>query len=242
MTAYNPNWLTVQGLEVHYGGIRALHDVSLRVEKGEIISVIGANGAGKSTLLKAVSGVKSFTKGTILFQDKPLANNTHQVVRDGIVLVPEGRRIFAPLTVRENLLLGAYTRSSQAEFEETAEQVFTLFPVLQERINQPGGTLSGGEQQMLAVGRALMSKPKLLLLDEPSLGLAPLVVENLFNRFVELNRAGLTILLVEQNASLALEISHRAYVLETGNVAYEGRGLELLEDPRIRESYLGIKG
>jgi branched-chain amino acid transport system ATP-binding protein len=218
-----------------------LRGVNLRVGPGEIVSVIGANGAGKSTLLKTVAGVKAASSGSISLDGSPLSRSAYQVVRAGVTLVPEGRRIFAPLTVRENLMLGAYTRSDRREIAQSLERVFTLFPVLRERLRQHGGTLSGGEQQMLAVGRALMSQPRLLLLDEPSLGLAPIVVDKLFDALTQLNTAqGLAILLVEQNASLALEIARRAYVLETGAIATEGAGEALLADPRVRESYLGV--
>ncbi|PWH11758.1 MAG: ABC transporter ATP-binding protein [Anaerolineae bacterium] len=234
--------LEIHDLSVYYGGIRALHGVSLRVERGEIVAVIGANGAGKSTLMKTIAAVKSYQNGTIFFEGQPLPKDTHKVVTSGITLVPEGRRIFAPLSVRENLLVGAYTRSNRQDLEKNMEEVFQLFPRLKERIHQRGGTLSGGEQQMLAVGRALMSQPKLLMLDEPSLGLAPIVIDAMFETIVRLNRdLGLTILLVEQNASLALELCHRAYVLKTGEIVMEGTGKDLLEDPRVRASYLGIK-
>ncbi len=234
--------LDIHDLSVYYGGIRALNQVSLHVNKGEIVAVIGANGAGKSTLMKTIAAVKSFSSGAITFKGQPLMKDTHKVVTSGITLVPEGRRIFAPLSVRENLLVGAYTRSNRQDIEKNMEEVFMLFPRLKERINQRGGTLSGGEQQMLAVGRALMSQPELLMLDEPSLGLAPIVIDAMFETIVRLNRElGLTILLVEQNASLALEMCHRAYVLKTGEIIMEGTGKELLEDPRVRASYLGIK-
>lgn len=234
--------LDIHDLSVYYGGIRALNQVSLRVDKGEIVAVIGANGAGKSTLMKTIAAVKSFSSGAITFKGQSLMKDTHKVVTSGITLVPEGRRIFAPLSVRENLLVGAYTRSNRQDIEKNMEEVFALFPRLKERINQRGGTLSGGEQQMLAVGRALMSQPELLMLDEPSLGLAPIVIDAMFETIVRLNRElGLTILLVEQNASLALEMCHRAYVLKTGEIVMEGTGKELLEDPRVRASYLGIK-
>ncbi len=234
--------LDVHDLSVYYGGIRALNQVSLHVDKGEIVAVIGANGAGKSTLMKTIAAVKSFSSGAITFKGQSLMKDTHKVVTSGITLVPEGRRIFAPLSVRENLLVGAYTRSNRQDIEKNMEEVFALFPRLKERINQRGGTLSGGEQQMLAVGRALMSQPELLMLDEPSLGLAPIVIDAMFETIVRLNRElGLTILLVEQNASLALEMCHRAYVLKTGEIVMEGTGRELLEDPRVRASYLGIK-
>jgi branched-chain amino acid transport system ATP-binding protein len=207
-----------------------------------VVAVIGANGAGKSTLMKTIAAAKAPTAGTIMFEGKPIKKEPHEVVTSGITLVPEGRRIFAPLSVRENLLVGAYTRSNRQDIEKSMEEVFTLFPRLKERLKQRGGTLSGGEQQMLAVGRALMAQPKMLMLDEPSLGLAPLVIDLMFETILRLNRElGLTILVVEQNATLALEMCHRAYVLETGQIRMEGTGKALLEDPRVRESYLGIK-
>ncbi len=233
--------LDIQDLSVYYGGICALNQVSLHVNEGEIVSVIGANGAGKSTLMKTIVAVKSFTSGKIMFQGQPLKKEAHDVIKDGITLSPEGRRIFSPLSVRENLMAGAYTRNDRHEIEATMEEVFTLFPRLKERINQRGGTLSGGEQQMLAVGRALMSKPKMLMLDEPSLGLAPIVINLMFETIVRLNKEmGLTILLVEQNASIALSVCQRAYVLKTGTINMEGTGQELLHDKRVMESYLGI--
>lgn len=233
--------LVIHEMTVHYGGIRALSSVSMHIHPGEIVAVIGANGAGKSTLLRAIAGVKAITSGTIEFDGAPLPRQVYQVVRKGVTLVPEGRRIFAPLSVRENLFLGAYSRRNSKEVAEELEIVFNLFPVLKERLNQRGGTLSGGEQQMLAVGRALMSRPRLLLLDEPSLGLAPIIVDALFQKIVQLNRdLGLTILVVEQNASLALEFSSRGYVLETGVIKLEGAGPSLLTDKRIKESYLGV--
>ncbi len=239
----NESFLDVADLQVYYGGIHALHNVNLRVKQGEIVAVIGANGAGKSTLLNTIAGVVPYSSGSINLAGRPLPHQSFQVVKNGVTLVPEGRRIFAPLTVRENLRLGAFTRTDPAGIAEAMERVFVLFPVLRERVNQLGGTLSGGEQQMLAVGRALMSDPKLLLLDEPSLGLAPLLVDSLFDTVIRLNETtGLTILLVEQNASLALSISHRAYVLKTGQIIMEGEGRELTTDPRVRESYLGVSG
>jgi branched-chain amino acid transport system ATP-binding protein len=234
--------LDIQDLSVYYGGICALDKVSLHVDKGEIVAVIGANGAGKSTLMKTIAAIKSMNSGSIAFDGQPLMKDAHKVVTTGITLVPEGRRIFAPLSVRENLMVGAYTRSDRQEIEKTLEEVFTLFPRLKERINQRGGTLSGGEQQMLAVGRALMSQPKLLMLDEPSLGLAPIVIDVMFETIQRLNRElDLTILVVEQNATLALEMCNRAYVLETGRIRMEGTGKALLDDPAVRASYLGIK-
>jgi branched-chain amino acid transport system ATP-binding protein len=233
--------LDVSNLVVYYGGICALNQVSLHVDQGEIVAVIGANGAGKSTLMKTIAAVKSATSGSVVFKGEPLMKDAHKVIAGGITLVPEGRRIFAPLSVRENLMVGAYTRYNRQEMDKTMEEIFQLFPRLKERINQRGGTLSGGEQQMLAVGRALMSHPQLLMLDEPSLGLAPIVIDAMFEAIVRLNRElGLTILLVEQNASLALEMCHRAYVLKTGQITMEGAGKELLEDPRVRKTYLGI--
>jgi branched-chain amino acid transport system ATP-binding protein len=237
----NPPLLQINQLNVFYGGINALHDVDIHVGEGEIVAVIGANGAGKSTLLKTIAGVKAASSGTILYQGAALPKQTFGIVQKGIMLVPEGRRILAPMTVKENLMLGAYTRTQPKEILESLEIVYGLFPVLKERIDQKAGTLSGGEQQMLAVSRALMSKPKLLLLDEPSLGLAPIITDTLFQKIIQLNQTmGLTILLVEQNASLALEISHRAYVLETGRVKMDGLGKDLLQDERVKESYLGI--
>jgi branched-chain amino acid transport system ATP-binding protein len=235
--------LEIHDLSVHYGGICALDNISLHVNKSEIVAVIGANGAGKSTLMKTIAAVKALTSGSINFKNEPLQKDPHKVVTSGITLVPEGRRIFSPLSVRENLLVGAYTRPNRQELDAALEEVFTLFPRLKERLYQRGGTLSGGEQQMLAVGRALMSHPQMLMLDEPSLGLAPIVIDALFETILRLNREmGLTILLVEQNASLALEMCNRAYVLKTGQITMEGHGKDLLEDPRVRATYLGIKG
>ncbi len=233
--------LDIHDLVVHYGGICALDRVSLHVGKSEIVSVIGANGAGKSTLMKTIVAIKTYTSGSITYKGNPLPKEAHKIIKTGITLVPEGRRVFAPLSVRENLMAGAYTRDDRSEINKSLEEVFELFPRLKERINQRGGTLSGGEQQMLAVGRALMAKPEMLLLDEPSLGLAPIVIDLMFDTIQRLNRElGLTILLVEQNASLALEMCHRAYVLKTGQINMEGTGKELLEDPRVRAAYLGI--
>ncbi|MFM8321064.1 MAG: ABC transporter ATP-binding protein [Chloroflexota bacterium] len=233
--------LEVKDLVVHYGGITALHGFSIHVDPGEIVAVIGANGAGKSTLMRTIAAVKVYTSGEIRYKGQPLDKDPSKVVQSGITLVPEGRRIFAPLTVRENLMLGAYTRSSHTEIQQTMDEIFELFPRLKERLYQRGGTLSGGEQQMLAVGRALMSRPQVLLLDEPSLGLAPIVIDAMFSTIVRLNKElGLTILVVEQNASLALDMCNRAYVLKTGQIQMEGRGQDLLHDQRVMESYLGI--
>lgn len=237
-----PMFLNITNLEVYYGGIHALHNMNLHIEKGEIASVIGANGAGKSTLLKTIAGVKDYRSGSITFDGVALPRQPHQVVRTGVMLVPEGRRIFAPLSVYENLMLGSYSVSDRSVIGDRLDEVYELFPVLKARLQQPGGTLSGGEQQMLAVARALMASPRLLLLDEPSLGLAPKVVDVLFDTFIRLNKErGITILLVEQNASMALDISQHSFVLETGEIKLEGRGSELLDDPRVRASYLGVR-
>ncbi len=237
----NTRMLEVTDLVVHYGGICALDRVNLHVDRGEFVAVIGANGAGKSTLMRTLCAIKPFTSGSIMFKGERLKKEASLVVRDGMTLVPEGRRVFAPLSVYENLMAGAYTRSNRKEIAETLEEVFVLFPRLKERLHQRGGTLSGGEQQMLAVGRALMSKPQMLLLDEPSLGLAPIIIDSMFQTILRLNRElGLTILVVEQNATLALEICDRAYVLETGQIRMEGRGEDLLHDERVMESYLGV--
>lgn len=233
--------LEIAELEVSYGGIKALSGVSLRVGAGEIVAVIGANGAGKSTLLKTIAGAKAADSGSMRFEGRPLPKSSHEVVRQGLTLVPEGRRIFPTLTVSENLLLGAYSCKDRSRVPASLERAHELFPVLAERASQAGGTLSGGEQQMLAVARALMSEPRLLLLDEPSLGLAPMVVDLVFDTIIRLNEeTGLTILLVEQNAGMALDVCDRAYVLETGRIKLEGPGEELLADRRVQESYLGV--
>lgn len=235
----NDSFLDVADLEVYYGGIHALHSVNLRVAEGEMVAVIGANGAGKSTLLNTIAGVVSYSSGSIKLAGQSLPRQSFQVVKEGVTLVPEGRRIFAPLTVRENLRLGAFTRTDAAGIAEAMERVFELFPALRERINQLGGTLSGGEQQMLAIARALMARPKLLLLDEPSLGLAPILVERVFERIREINRSGVTILLVEQNAHMALHLAARAYVMETGRIVISGDSRILVDDPMIKRAYLG---
>jgi len=232
--------LTVDGMNVFYGGVQALRGVSFTVGKGEIVSLIGANGAGKSTTLRAISGVVRPASGTIVHDGKPIAGLApHRIVRLGIAHVPEGRGVFANMTVRENLEMGAYTRSSRTEVEESFGRVFALFPRLSERASQMAGTLSGGEQQMLAIGRALVQRPELLLLDEPSMGLSPLLVEEIFRMIAQINRAGTTILLVEQNASMALSVAGRAYVLETGEIVLSGQASELRENPKVREAYLG---
>jgi branched-chain amino acid transport system ATP-binding protein len=226
--------LTVENLGVAYGSIEALHDVSLTVGRGEIVTLIGANGAGKTTTLKTIVGLLKPKRGESI-----TARPTHEIVARGIALAPEGRGIFPDLTVLENLELGAYRQPDRKQFRRDLDHVCTLFPRVRERLRQRAGTLSGGEQQMVAIGRALMSRPTLLLLDEPSLGLAPLVTQAIFDALGELNREGLTILLVEQNAHLALSCSSRGYVLETGRVLLTGSAAELLQDARVREAYLG---
>ncbi len=231
--------LEVRAVATFYGAIQALHGVDLDVAHGEIVTLIGANGAGKSSTLQAISGIHRLRSGTIEFQGSSIhALPPHAIVAHGISHCPEGRRIFYDLSVRENLLMGGYLLARPA-LEERLEWVLRTFPRLGERLNQSGGTLSGGEQQMLAIGRALMCKPKLLMLDEPSLGLAPLMVEKIFDTVIELNRQGLTVLLVEQNAHAALAISHRAYVLETGCVAVTGESAVLAQDERVINAYLG---
>ena len=230
--------LRVAGLEVRYGGIAALRGISCDVRAGEIVTLIGSNGAGKSTLLRAISGLVRPSAGSIHFQGVDVtAHAPHVLVALGISHVPEGRRIFANLTVRENLQMGAYLRPETET--DGLERVFGLFPRLRERLGQMGGTLSGGEQQMLAIGRALMAEPKLLLLDEPSLGLAPLLVQQIFEIIRTINAQGTTVVLVEQNARQALKVAQRAYVLETGALAVEGLAADLARDPRVREAYLG---
>jgi branched-chain amino acid transport system ATP-binding protein len=230
--------LRIEGLEVRYGAIRALREVRLEVRAAEIVTLIGSNGAGKSTLLRAISGLVRPAAGRIYFQGTDVTGHRpERLVALGISHVPEGRRIFANLTVRENLQLGAYLRPETER--DGLERVFALFPRLRERLAQPGGTLSGGEQQMLAIGRALMAEPKLLLLDEPSLGLAPLLVQQIFGIIHEIHAQGTTVMLVEQNARQALRVAQRAYVLETGAVALEGPAAVLAEDARLREAYLG---
>jgi len=232
--------LEVRDLNVSYGAIRALHGVSFHVNEGEVVTLIGANGAGKSTTLRTISGLLPVTSGEVIFDGEAITGTeASSIVRKGVIHVPEGRRIFAPLTVRENLEMGAFTVPDTDEIQEAMERVFHLFPRLKERLEQAGGTLSGGEQQMLAVGRALMSKPRLLLMDEPSMGLAPILVEEIFDIIGEINQAGVTILLVEQNAAMALSVADRGYVLETGAIHLEGGADELAKDPDVRAAYLG---
>ncbi len=232
--------LEINSIETYYGNIRALAGVSLQIHKGEIVCLIGANGAGKSTTLMSISGVTPPKTGSILFNKEPIQSySTERIVSMGITQVPEGRMIFPVLTVRENLMMGAYLRKDKDGIKADEERIYGLFPVLAERRRQHGGTLSGGEQQMLAIGRALMARPSLLLLDEPSLGLAPIVVENIFEIIQQINKEGVTVMLVEQNAQMALQISNRGYVLETGHVALEGPAADLLVDPKVRSAYLG---
>jgi len=232
--------LTVTNLEVCYGVISALQDVSLQIAPGEIVTLIGANGAGKTTLLRTVSGLIQQRRGKILFDNVDVSTKRpHEIVRLGMSHVPEGRQVFPAHTVRENLYLGAYQDNDAARIRQNLDRCYSLFPVLAERREQRAGTLSGGEQQMLAIGRALMARPKLLLLDEPSLGLAPLIVRKIFEIIREINAAGTTVFLVEQNAHMALAIAHRAYVLQTGRVIKSDDAKRLLEDPDVKKAYLG---
>ena len=233
--------LEVRDLHVHYGAISVLHGVSLRVAPGEIVTLLGANGAGKTTTLRTLSGLVRARSGTVVFDGQPIANQPpHAVVRLGLGHVPEGRMVFANLTVRENLLMGAYLQPKRAIVAQELEYAFNLFPRLQERERQVAGTLSGGEQQMLAIARALMGRPRFLMLDEPSLGIAPLLVKMIFQKIAEINRErGITMLLVEQNANLALEVAHRGYVMETGRITLEDSSARLRADPKVRAAYLG---
>jgi branched-chain amino acid transport system ATP-binding protein len=231
--------LRVDDLHVYYGKIHALKGVTLDVRRGEIVALLGNNGAGKTTTLKSVSGLLAPRQGALILEGQPLAGvPPHDIVARGIAHVPEGRRIFNRLTVRENLMMGAYLRHD-AGVAHDLERVFALFPRLEERVGQVAGTLSGGEQQMLAIGRALMASPRLLLLDEPSMGLAPVLVEQIFQTIADINGQGMTMLLVEQNAAMALAIAHRGYVLETGTIALAGTAAELAENPDVRRAYLG---
>ena len=233
--------LSVENLHVAYGAIKALHGVSLKVPQGSIVTLIGANGAGKSTTLRALSGLVKPSSGSILYDGQEISKlPPHKIVGRGLCHVPEGRMVFANLTVYENLMMGAYLQRDRKWIAEQTEYVFSLFPRLKERESQSAGTLSGGEQQMLAIGRALLGRPKFLMLDEPSLGIAPLLVKTIFERIVEINREqGLTILLVEQNANLALDISNYAYVLETGIILIEGPSAEVKSNPQVQAAYLG---
>jgi len=235
--------LELRGLTVRYGAVEALRGVNLRVGTGEIVAILGANGAGKTTTLKAVSGLLRPAAGEILLEGKPVQSvPAHALVRRGLAHAPEGRRIFGTLTVRENLMLGAFTRRDEEGIREAAKVVHGLFPVLEKRRDQLAGTLSGGEQQMLAIGRALMANPRVLLLDEPSLGLAPLLVQAIFRTIREINARGITVVLVEQNARAALRLAHRGYVLEVGRIVREGAAAELAADPEVQKAYLGGHG
>jgi branched-chain amino acid transport system ATP-binding protein len=233
--------LEISDLVVNYGTIAALHGVSIKVEQGSIVTLVGANGAGKSTTLRAVSGILKSRSGKVQFLNEDITNRpAHEIVGRGLAHVPEGRMVFANLTVMENLRMGAYLRRDHHKFKEDLEYIFGVFPRLKERQSQSAGTLSGGEQQMLAIGRALMSKPKCLMLDEPSLGIAPILVQTIFAKIVEINKElGITILLVEQNANLALEISNYGYVLETGKILLEDTSAALRENAQVRAAYLG---
>lgn len=237
------NVLEIRNLNVRYGGIEAVKGISFDVPKGEIVTLIGSNGAGKSSTLRTISNVVAAqTSGSILLEgEEILGTDAVSIVKKGVTMVPEGRKIFPDLTVLENLKIGAYLRDDKAEIQKDIEWVYSLFPRLEERHWQLGGTLSGGEQQMLAVGRGLMSRPKIMMMDEPSLGLAPIVVQGIFDIIKTINDAGVTILLVEQNANMALKVAHRAYVLETGTITKAGTGAELLADESIKEAYLGKK-
>ena len=232
--------LEVADLQVRYGAVSAVRGISLTLEKGEIVTLIGANGAGKSTTLRAIMGLVPPVSGAIRYRDRSIVGEpTYRIVRDRMTLVPEGRAIFANLTVRENLELGAYSRRDAGQISSDFDRVLAIFPRLKERIQQRAGTLSGGEQQMLAIGRALMSHPEVLLLDEPSLGLAPILVHTIFEAIENINREGASVLLVEQNANAALKHSHRAYVLETGTVTLSGPSAEIATNPKVKEAYLG---
>lgn len=232
--------LEIKDLHVHYGVIEALKGISLEVNEGEIVALIGANGAGKTTMMQSISGIVKKTSGDVMFLNESIMKaNPKHIVEMGLTQVPEGRRIFTGMSVYENLMMGAFLRKDKDGIKRDYEKVYEQFPILKERMNQDASTLSGGEQQMLAMGRALMAKPKLLLLDEPSMGLAPILVKEIFNIIEEINKAGTTVLLVEQNAKMALSIAHRAYVLETGKVVMSGTGEELAKSSDVQKAYLG---
>lgn len=234
--------LDINGLKVNYGGIEALKGIDFHVDEGEIVTLIGANGAGKSTTLKSISGLVRASGGEIRYDGEKISGlDPQKIVARGISLVPEGRRVFPNLTVLENLRIGAYLNKDADAVEQEIERVYKLFPRLEERHWQQAGTLSGGEQQMLAVGRGLMAHPKILMMDEPSLGLAPLIVKDIFRKILEINQSGVTVLLIEQNANAALKIAHRGYVMVTGNITLTGSGTDLLNDASVREAYLGTK-
>jgi branched-chain amino acid transport system ATP-binding protein len=233
--------LALEGLRIAYGGIQAVKGIDLVVGKGELVCLIGANGAGKTTTLKGVTGLQPVSGGTVRFDGEDVTGApAFKLVRRGLAMVPEGRGVFGALTIEENLAMGAYTRSDRVGIRSDIERVYALFPRLKERRRQTAGTLSGGEQQMLAMGRAIMSRPRLLLLDEPSMGLAPLMVQKVFETVLAVSREGVTILLIEQNAKLALEVSHRGYVMESGEITLAGDAKSLLHDPKVRAAYLGV--
>ena len=239
MTVTSP-LLELKGLQVAYGGIHAVKGIDLTVAQGELVCLIGANGAGKTTTLKGITGLQPVKSGTIRYAGEDITGKpAFELVRKGLSMVPEGRGVFGALTIEENLAMGAYARNDRAAIHADVERVFGLFPRLKERHRQTAGTLSGGEQQMLAMGRALMSRPKLLLLDEPSMGLAPLMVQKVFETVLTVSREGVTILLIEQNAKLALEVSGRGYVMESGEITLQGEAKQLLSDPKVRAAYLG---
>jgi len=230
--------LEISNLEISYGGIRAVKDIHLYIQEGELVSLIGSNGAGKTSTLKAIAGLLQPSMGSIQFRGNPSTYESHQLVKEGLALVPEGRGIFTRMTVMENLMMGAYLRND-AQIEQDLQQMFEYFPRILERAYQLAGTLSGGEQQMLAIARALMSRPKLLLLDEPTMGLSPIMVDNIFEVIRKISKQGMTIFLVEQNAKIALAMSDRAYVMESGEITITGTGEDLSQDPRIHSAYLG---
>lgn len=233
--------LKIEGLHTYYGNIHALKGIDMEIEQGEIVSLIGSNGAGKSTTLSSIAGLVKSSAGSVTFKGKDITNVApYNLVKLGISLSPEGREVFPALSVEQNLRLGAYIKADKAQISASFERVYNLFPRLRERVKQAAGTLSGGEQQMLAIGRALMSEPELLLLDEPSLGLAPNLVMMIFDLLQSINKQGTTILLIEQNANMALSISNRAYVLETGHISMSGNAAELANDPRVKKAYLGL--
>jgi len=235
--------LKIENLHAKYGNVEALHGIDISVEQGEIVTILGANGAGKSTTLMAISGLVKVSEGSILFDGEPLNKlPAHDIVARGVAQAPEGRRVFGTLTVRENLNLGAYTSNDQQKISQNLDWVFELFPRLKERRNQMAGTLSGGEQQMLAVGRALMGNPRILLLDEPSLGLAPLLVKTIFDTVRQINQAGVTVVLVEQNARAALKLADRGYVMEVGHIVLKDSAANLLANPDVQSAYLGGRG
>jgi branched-chain amino acid transport system ATP-binding protein len=235
--------LNIENLHVKYGNVEALHGIDLKVDQGEIVTILGANGAGKSTTLLAISGLVKPSKGSISFDGRPLHTMpAHEVVKQGIAQSPEGRRVFSTLTVRENLDLGAFTSNDKERIQKSLDWILDLFPRLKERRDQLAGTLSGGEQQMLAIGRALMARPRILLLDEPSLGLAPILVQSIFETVREINRSGVTVILVEQNARAALKLASRGYVLEVGNMVLEDTAANLLANEDVQQAYLGGKG